>query len=233
MRIEDFTEAIRQSTGGAPPLSRDVPGKYPDTVQSLCADDDYLSEGNPELAMATEAAAIPAPEDPPSSDSTLNEAIRRLSRLSPLQYDRVRRREAKALGVRPTTLDAVVKDARKREVIPDLPFKEVEPWSDEIDPAHLLTDITATVRRFIVCEKEIAHTVALWVAMTWFIDVVQVAPMAVSTSPEKRYGKSQLLFLLGRLSARSITTSSISPAGSTVSEQPVAMESPSRWLPGR
>jgi putative DNA primase/helicase len=48
--------------------------------------------------------------------------------------------------------------------------------------------------------------------MTWFIDVVQVAPLAIITSPEKRCGKSQLLFLLGRLSARAITTSSISPA---------------------
>src|ERR1700686_1521123 len=48
--------------------------------------------------------------------------------------------------------------------------------------------------------------------MTWFIDVVQVAPLAIITAPEKRCGKSQLLFLLGRLSARAITTSSISPA---------------------
>lgn len=48
--------------------------------------------------------------------------------------------------------------------------------------------------------------------MTWFMDVVQVAPLAVITAPEKRCGKSQLLSLLGRLSARSITASSISPA---------------------
>ena len=116
------------------------------------------------------------------------------------------------LGVRPVTLDAVVKDARKGTVADDLPFVEVEPWSDAVDPAHVLTDIAATIRRFIVCDKETAHAVALWAAMTWFIEVVQVAPLAVITAPEKRCGKSQLLFLLGRLSARAITTSSISPA---------------------
>jgi len=124
----------------------------------------------------------------------------------------VRRQEARALGVRPATLDAAVRDARKGPVADDLPFAEVEPWPDQVEPAQLLTDIAATVRRFIVCERETAHTVALWAAMTWFIDVVQVAPLAIITAPEKRCGKSQLLFLLGRLSARAITTSSISPA---------------------
>ncbi len=88
----------------------------------------------------------------------------------------------------------------------------VEPWPEPIDPPQLLSDIAAVVRRFIVCEKETAHAVALWVAMTWFIEVVQVAPLAIITAPEKRCGKSLLLSLLGRLSAKAITASSISPA---------------------
>jgi len=162
-----------------------------------------------------EAATPPTPASPSEAeapDSPLETVIERLAKLSPLQYDQLRRQEAKALGVRPATLDAAVKDARKGTVADDLPFVEVEPWPDEVDPAQLLTDIAATVRRFIVCEKETSHTVALWAAMTWFIDVVQVAPLAIITAPEKRCGKSQLLFLLGRLSARAITTSSISPA---------------------
>jgi putative DNA primase/helicase len=169
-------------------------------------------EGPEAVKACIEAATTPAPEDPSPSDPSLNEVIRRLSRLSPLQYDQVRRKEAKELGVRPSTLDAVIREARKGSVPEDLPFAEVEPWPEPIDPGQLLTEISNTVRRFIVCDREISHAVALWVAMTWFIDVVQVAPLAVITSPEKRCGKSQLLFLLGRLSARAITTSSISPA---------------------
>jgi putative DNA primase/helicase len=109
-------------------------------------------------------------------------------------------------------LDAAVRNACKQEGSDDLPFEVVEPWPDPIDPGQLLSDIVAVVRRFIVCEKETAHAAALWVAMTWFIDVVQVAPLAVITAPEKRCGKSLLLFLLGRLAARAITASSISPA---------------------
>ena len=146
------------------------------------------------------------------SEKQIHATIQRLSALSPLEYDQVRREEAKALGVRSAVLDAAVRNARKQGDSDDLPFQVVEPWPEPIDPAQLLSDITAVVRRFIVCEKETAHAVALWVAMTWFIDVVQVAPLAIITAPEKRCGKSLLLSLLGRLSAKAITASSISPA---------------------
>lgn len=176
---------------------------------------DLAGLAGPEAVMRCIEAATsptPVPIENEAPDYPLEAVIERLAKLTPLQYDQVRRLEAKTLGVRPATLDAAVKDARKGTVADDLPFVEVEPWPDEVDPAQLLTDIAATVRRFIVCEKETAHTVALWAAMTWFIDVVQVAPLAIITAPEKRCGKSQLLFLLGRLSARAITTSSISPA---------------------
>ena len=142
----------------------------------------------------------------------LDDAIQRLSRLSPLDYDRVRRAEAKALGVRPATLDDVVKAARKGTENSDLPFVEIEPWAEKVDPARLLTDIARTIRRFIICTDEIANAVALWTAMSWFMDVVQVAPLAVITAPEKRCGKTLLLNILGKLSARSITASNISPA---------------------
>jgi putative DNA primase/helicase len=162
-------------------------------------------------------AAVPADQIPSVAESSppdypFDAVIQRLSKLSPLQYDQIRTQEAKALGVRPVTLDAVVKDARKGPAAEELPFTEIEPWPESVDPAQLLTAIAASVRRFIVCDRDTAHAVALWAAMTWFIDVVQVAPLAVITAPEKRCGKSQLLFLLGRLSARAITTSSISPA---------------------
>ena len=146
------------------------------------------------------------------SEKQIHATIQRLSALSPLEYDQVRREEAKSLGVRSAVLDAAVRNARKQGDSDDLPFQVVEPWHEPIDPPQLLSDITAVVRRFIVCEKETAHAVALWVAMTWFIDVVQVAPLAIITAPEKRCGKSLLLSLLGRLSAKAITASSISPA---------------------
>jgi putative DNA primase/helicase len=168
-----------------------------------------------------EAAAMPSPVpaienlaqvESYSTINPLDAAIQRLAALSSLQYDLVRKTEAKTLGVRPGTLDTAVKNARKGSENDNLPFIEVDPWPEPVDPAMLLRDIAITIRRFIVCDEEISHAVALWVAMTWFIDVVQVAPLAVITAPEKRCGKSLLLSLLGKLTARAITASSISPA---------------------
>jgi len=141
-----------------------------------------------------------------------DDAIQRLATLSTLQYDQVRKAEAKALGVRTETLDTVVKDARKGSDRAVLPFTEVKPWAEPVNPAALLTDIAAMIRRFIICNEEVSQAVALWVAMTWFIDEIEVAPLAVITAPEKRCGKSLLLSLLGRISARAITASNISPA---------------------
>jgi len=135
-----------------------------------------------------------------------------LAALPILEYDQVRTREAKEIGVRSAVLDTAVRNARNGSVNDNLPFIVTEPWPDPVDPAMLLTDIAATIRRFIVCNEEVAHTVALWVAMTWFIDVVNVAPIAIITAPEKRCGKSLLLTLLGKLSARAITASNITPA---------------------
>lgn len=139
--------------------------------------------------------------------------VTRLTKLSPLEYDRMRISEAKKLNIRPATLDKIVKAEKvvsQREN--KLPFQEIEPWHEPIHPSELLTEISNTIQRFIICPPETAHAATLWIGMTWFIDVIQIAPLAVITAPEKRCGKSQLLFLLERLVKRPIAASNITPA---------------------
>jgi len=152
--------------------------------------------------------------EPEKQDNQLDAAIQRLAALSPLQYDQARKEEAKALRVRPGTLDAEVKAARGGNNNSDNVslFEEVELWPVPVDPATLLTDIATTIQRFIVCAQEVAFAAALWVAMTWFIDEIQTAPLAHITAPEMRCGKTLLLNFFGKLSARPVTASSISPA---------------------
>ena len=144
---------------------------------------------------------------------TENDIITRLATLTPIEYDRIRISEAKILNVRPATLDGLVKIEKfTSQKTNKTPFTEIEPWHNPINPAELLTEISNTIRRFIICPQETAHAATLWIAMTWFIDVIQIAPLAVITAPEKRCGKSQLLFLLGRLVNRPIAASNITPA---------------------
>jgi len=148
----------------------------------------------------------------PTTEETLDDAVNRLAAMKPLDYDRIRKEEAKKLGVQSTTLDAAVKNARKNSDNENLPFVEVEPWPSPIEPEQLLSDISGTIRRFIICDAEVAHAAALWAALTWFVDNIHVAPMAIITAPEMRCGKSLLLAILGKLSKRAITASGISPA---------------------
>lgn len=139
----------------------------------------------------------------------------RLALLSPVDYDRVREEEAQSLGVRVGTLDrevAKIKAPDNQPIEPARMFPMVEPWPNPVDGAALLTDISETIKKFIICEPETITAATLWIAFTWFIDRVQVAPLAVITAPEKRCGKSQMLDLIGRISRRPLVASNISPA---------------------
>lgn len=187
---------------------------------------DWL-KANPAATLA-DIAALPTVDraEFPTSDTTVtgdakastgtenpdDAVIQRLAALPAVQYDRVRKTEAETLGIRPGTLDRLVSQARKDVEKTGLDFDDIEPWPHPVNPSELLSEIAGTVRRFIICQPETADAVALWSCMTWFMDVVQIAPLAVITAPEKRCGKSQLLFLLGRLVSRPLTASNISPA---------------------
>ncbi|WP_160285934.1 DUF3631 domain-containing protein [Pseudomonas knackmussii] len=91
-------------------------------------------------------------------------------------------------------------------------FAEVEPWPEAVDGADLLDDITHALARHVIADKETLRAAALWATFTWLVDVVQVAPIANITAPEKRCGKSILLTALGKLANRPLQVSNIAPA---------------------
>ena len=91
-------------------------------------------------------------------------------------------------------------------------FEDVEPWSDPVNGADLLDQMTATIKQYVVADDPTIRMAALWSVMTWFMDVVSVSPIANITAPEKRCGKSVLLGVIQRLSYKPITTSNIATA---------------------
>ncbi|TRZ99005.1 MAG: DUF3631 domain-containing protein [Rhodocyclaceae bacterium] len=166
------------------------------------------------LPAATDEAlpsAIATPESTPAAPVSDDEVIARLAALTPLEYDRVRREKAKDLGVQVKTLDELVKAARDEDGdVIRLPFAEVEPYPKPIDPAMALDEVANIIRRYVVLDKELADAAALWIAMTWFIDVVEIAPLGIITAPEKACGKSQLLDVFGRMVSRPLSAASSS-----------------------
>ena len=151
-----------------------------------------------------------APVVPPENDTG---RIARLAALKPMEYDRVRREEAKALGVQAKTLDDLVKAARSADGEGrKSPFPEIEMHPDPVDPAELLNEVSETIRRFIVLDKEQADAAALWVAHTYLTDVAEVSPIAIINAPEKACAKTLLQTVLGRMSYRPLPASNASPS---------------------
>ncbi|SEP71740.1 DUF3631 domain-containing protein [Nitrosomonas ureae] len=147
------------------------------------------------------------------STETIHEAIKRLSLLHPIEYEKVRQTEADKLGLtRITELDRSVKQARKQSTENKTPFANTEPWPEPINPALLLDEVSATIRRFIVMDKYQADIAALWLAVCWFVDVIHTAATALINAPEKSCGKTQLLTLMGKLAPRATQLSGISPS---------------------
>jgi len=166
-----------------------------------------------------DSAADTPPVDPATLE-TDDELLRRLAGLSALEYERTRQAAAERLGIRPAALDSIIKQLRNAKRIASeqdeagrgVLFEEVELWPEALDGAALLSELALTIRRFVICQPETAHAAALWAVMTWLIDVVQVAPIANITAPERNCGKSVMLTTLGRLSKRPLMASNITPA---------------------
>ncbi len=154
----------------------------------------------------SEPAATATQQD----DKTL---VAKFARMPPMEYDRIRHKMARALGVQLSTLDVLVKAARNEDdESGDLLFPDVEPWPDPVDPAQLLDEIVNVIRRFIILDLEQAVAVALWIALTWFVAYVYVLALLIIDAPEKSCAKTLLLDLVGLMSARALPSSNISTA---------------------
>jgi putative DNA primase/helicase len=140
--------------------------------------------------------------------------IKRLAKLSRLEYSRARKDAAKTLCITVAALDQEVRERRKQnnEESAVLPHWQVEPWPNVVDLAVLLDSVVAVFNRYIVLRKYAAEALALWILHAWTFDAGDISPFVVLTSPTKRCGKTSVLILLNWLTPRSELASNISPS---------------------
>ncbi len=170
----------------------------------------YTTNNSP---LGGEAQSVPTSD--PETQPNESEVIAGLVLLSPMDYDRARKEQARALSIQVKTLDALVKAARSEVSSNEdrLPFPDVEPHEEPIDPAQLLGEIVTIIHRFIVIGVEEAYALTLWIAFTWFIDDVNVAPILIINAPERACGKSQTLDLTSLMSCKPLSASNSTTAG--------------------
>ena len=165
-------------------------------------------------AQAPPAPVASEPVEPVTPRETDAAAIARLAAMGQLDYDRVRRQQAQALGVSVQTLDAEVRAARARQAPADdgMPFADPVPWPEPVDPAELLDEIAQTIRRFVVMDPEAGYTTALWNVQTHVADCFDTASILANTSAEPGSGKTTLASTVARICHRPLLASHASPS---------------------
>ena len=144
--------------------------------------------------------------------------IKRLAKLTTIEYERERKSAAEKLGIdRVSALDSAVKAARgdngdtKGQGRP-LELPTIEPWPEPINGADLLNDICNAVKRYLVLPDGSAEALALWAIHTHALECFGHSPRMAITSPEKQCGKTTTLDVLGELVARPLPTSNATTA---------------------
>lgn len=145
--------------------------------------------------------------------------VARLASLDSLAYDRERKPAAKRLGVRPATLDGMVKPLRVNTQGGDvgkqgtaLALPQPEPWPEPVNGADLLDEMEALLKRHAVLPEGAPLVVALWCLHTFIFQRFRHTPRLAITSPEKGCGKTTVLDLCGLLTCKPLSAANITPA---------------------
>src|SRR5262249_20648880 len=89
---------------------------------------------------------------------------------------------------------------------------QVEPWPRRVDGATLLTQLSKTLREYVILSEVQADAAALWSVHTHAHDASDVSPKLLLKSAQKRCGKTRLATALERIVRCSLYVSGIKPA---------------------
>ncbi len=91
-------------------------------------------------------------------------------------------------------------------------FTEPEPWPEPVSGDELLAGIRDIFTRHLVVSPDDAVAISLWVVLTYLADDVDILPLLLFSSPEKRCGKTLALEISQNLVRRPLMAANISAA---------------------
>lgn len=172
-----------------------------------------IPEASPPPDLIAEAIAKLGQDAGALFEADVLEMVRHARKTDPAKWARIRQAVKDSKTVNMADLEKLTSDNNQNAANDDGEiFPAVTLWPDTVNGAELLTDLAAIIKKHVIADPATINAAALWVAFTWFIDVVDVAPIANITAPEKRCGKSVLLGVLTRLSCRAMSVSNIGSA---------------------
>lgn len=91
-------------------------------------------------------------------------------------------------------------------------LREIDPYSEAVDGAELLTELCRAIRRYVVADLSDLVAAALWCVQAHAIDAFAIEPFLNFSSPEKGCGKSTSMTVISQLLPRPLLSGSLSPA---------------------
>lgn len=169
----------------------------------------------PEM-MLPEIEEIAQHEENTDTNQFMIQKIEELALLSNLEYEQVRKKEAKALNIRESILDKEITKERKRveqeELAHNSIVSDVEEWPEAIQGDQLLSELKEIYKQYSILPEGADVALSLWTLGTYCFDAFRIFPMIGLSSPEKRCGKSTVMSLLQATTNKPLLSSNISPA---------------------
>ncbi len=143
---------------------------------------------------------------------TTEKLLTELAKLSDIEYGQQRKEAAKKLGVAIAFLDRAIKAKHCENQNNADFFDSITPFSNPVELKKLLEELEEVFKRYAVLPEHVTTALALCCVFTYLIDVMDIAPILVISSPEKRCGKTTLLSILLKLVYKPLSASNISAA---------------------
>jgi putative DNA primase/helicase len=164
-----------------------------------------------------------------------NDKIIELAKLDSLKFGKIRKEEAKKLGVPVKFLDDAVRGQQKekKEQASFLPHWKNEPSPDSVAGDALLDELRAHLKRHVVLPPYADVALPLWILHSWVFEAFDITPYLAITSPTRRCGKSLLMTLLYWLCCRGKKNDSMSKAAiyrSVEAERPTLILDEVGWV---
>ena len=149
------------------------------------------------------------------NNETTEELIERLANLPSFEYEKVRSKEAKELGMRVSALDRFVYQERRvsqPETENNNIIENLEPWHEPVSVTWIVDEIKNQISGYCVLPDNYLSPLVAWIIGTYCFNSFRVFPKLCIYSPQKRCGKSTLMEVLDALTSNSLMASNVSPA---------------------
>ncbi len=208
---EEEAEAYKKAAAGDG--GRKVPAEQSNSEWDKSREE--LEAGIKEQKAAEQASG----EAEAASDDFIEKVRKTLLPLSVDEYEQARLELAKkTFKVRTAWLDKVFSDLQPDNAGQSLGagvpivFEEPEPWTEPVDGAALLTEISSTIKRFLILPDEGADIMALYAVFTYIFKAFGICPLLIFLSAIMRSGKTLAETIMSFLCNKSIAVSNISEA---------------------